>query len=177
MFRVLMSALLALGLVFWISEETAEAKRKRSGYSKQSYVKLVQRKRYKKSSVRKIRSMRRSYGNAVRISVSLGSQSMTVTQGGRTIGNWAISSGKAGFGTPRGTYRVGRMHRTYYSRKYDNAPMPYSMFFRGGFAIHGTGHIRALGRPASHGCIRLHPSNAARLFSLVAANGGIVSIR
>jgi lipoprotein-anchoring transpeptidase ErfK/SrfK len=59
----------------------------------------------------------------------------------------------------------------HYSRKYDNSPMPYSVFFKGGYAIHGTGSIRALGKPASHGCVRLHPSNAARFFSLVREYG------
>jgi lipoprotein-anchoring transpeptidase ErfK/SrfK len=59
----------------------------------------------------------------------------------------------------------------HYSRKYDNSPMPHSIFFKGGYAIHGTGYVRYLGRPASHGCIRLAPGNAARLFSLVRQHG------
>ena len=59
----------------------------------------------------------------------------------------------------------------HYSRKYDNSPMPNSIFFLGGYAIHGTGYIKSLGRPASHGCIRLHPQNAAKLFSLVKKYG------
>jgi lipoprotein-anchoring transpeptidase ErfK/SrfK len=59
----------------------------------------------------------------------------------------------------------------WYSRKYDNSPMPHSIFFKGGYAIHGTEHIKRLGTPASHGGIRLHPENAAELYSLVEANG------
>ena len=55
----------------------------------------------------------------------------------------------------------------HYSSKYENSPMPHSIFFRGGYAIHGTGYIKSLGRPASHGCIRLHPRNAAALYQLV----------
>ncbi len=76
-----------------------------------------------------------------------------------------------GYYTPRGSFSVKRMAKTYYSRKYDNAPMPNSVFFHGGFAIHGTGHVKALGRPASHGCVRLAPSNAAALYALVQKHG------
>jgi lipoprotein-anchoring transpeptidase ErfK/SrfK len=63
------------------------------------------------------------------------------------------------------------MHRMWYSRKYDNAPMPNSVFFLGGYAVHGTPHIRSLGRPASHGCVRLHPENARTLYNLIADSG------
>ena len=64
-----------------------------------------------------------------------------------------------------------RMHRMWYSRKYDMAPMPNSVFFRGGYAIHGTPHVRSLGRPASHGCVRLAPENARTLYRLIADRG------
>ena len=107
----------------------------------------------------------------VRISTNLSNQTMTVSVNGRVQHRWVISSGKRGYRTPTGTYRPGRMYREYYSRKYDNSPMPHSIFFRGGYAIHGTGYVRSLGRPASHGCIRLHPSNARRLYNLVRAHG------
>ena len=63
------------------------------------------------------------------------------------------------------------MHKMWYSRKYDMAPMPHSIFFHGGYAIHGTDHVRSLGRPASHGCVRLHPRNARTLYNLVRRNG------
>jgi lipoprotein-anchoring transpeptidase ErfK/SrfK len=63
------------------------------------------------------------------------------------------------------------MHVYWESLKYDRAPMPHSIFFRGGYAIHGTNHVKSLGRPASHGCIRLHPSNAKKLFKLVKTSG------
>jgi lipoprotein-anchoring transpeptidase ErfK/SrfK len=64
------------------------------------------------------------------------------------------------------------MERMWYSRKYDNAPMPHALFFEGGLAIHGTNAIRQLGRPASHGCVRLSPGNARTLFDLVRQHGG-----
>ena len=77
-----------------------------------------------------------------------------------------------GYNTPNGSYRPERLARQWFSRKYDWSPMPYSIFFHGGYAIHGSYEISRLGRPASHGCIRLHPANAAVLYRLVEANRG-----
>lgn len=68
------------------------------------------------------------------------------------------------------------LQRMHYSKKYHNSPMPHSIFFRGGYAIHGTGAVSQLGRPASHGCIRLAPGNAARLFQMVKAEGASIHI-
>lgn len=107
----------------------------------------------------------------VNISVDISSQSMVVTVHGFPYAFWKVSTARSGYWTPRGRYHVQRMARVYYSRKYDNAPMPNAIFFNGGYAIHGSGHIRSLGRPASHGCVRLHPNNAAKLFSLVQQYG------
>jgi hypothetical protein len=78
-----------------------------------------------------------------------------------------VSTGRAGYGTPNGRFRPQWMARRWFSRKYYNSPMPYSIFFHKGYAIHGTNYIRRLGGPASHGCVRLHPGNAATLFALV----------
>ncbi len=103
--------------------------------------------------------------------VSLASQRMTVYVNGRRRYSWRISSGKWGYSTPRGTYRPTIVKRMHYSRKYYNSPMPYSVFFRGGYAIHGTYATRRLGRRASHGCIRLHPAHAATFYSLVRRYG------
>ncbi len=99
--------------------------------------------------------------------IDLSSQRMVVYVNGVPRYNWPVSTARRGYVTPTGTYRPQRLYRSYYSRKYDNSPMPYSIFFRGGYAIHGSYAIRQLGAPASHGCIRLHPSNAATLYSLV----------
>jgi lipoprotein-anchoring transpeptidase ErfK/SrfK len=98
-------------------------------------------------------------------------QRMQVFVDGRLAYVWPVSTARRGYRTPPGTYRVQRMERMWYSRKYNMSPMPYSLFFRGGYAIHGTGHIRQLGRPASHGCVRLAPGNARTLFALVRARG------
>lgn len=99
--------------------------------------------------------------------IDVSSQTMTVSQHGRVIHQWKVSTARPGYRTPRGTWAPTRLHRMWYSRKYDMSPMPYSVFFYGGYAIHGTGAVKQLGRPASHGCIRLHTSNAATFYSLV----------
>jgi lipoprotein-anchoring transpeptidase ErfK/SrfK len=99
--------------------------------------------------------------------VDVSSQTMTVTNGGRVVHVWRVSTARSGYSTPRGSFRPQRMSPMWYSRKYDNSPMPYSVFFRGGYAIHGTGAVKRLGTPASHGCVRLHTSNAATLYSMI----------
>jgi len=104
------------------------------------------------------------------IRVNIAAQRMTVTTSDGEVQNWAISSGRKGFRSPNGVYRPTRLERSWYSRKYGGA-MPHAVFFRGGYAIHGTTAVGALGRPASHGCIRLHPANAAKLFALVKKHG------
>jgi hypothetical protein len=106
----------------------------------------------------------------VDVRVNIATQRMTVTTTDGEVHQWAISSGRKGFRTPNGVYRPTRLERSWYSRKYGGA-MPHSVFFRGGYAIHGTTAVGALGRPASHGCIRLHPANAAKLFALVKKHG------
>ncbi len=110
-------------------------------------------------------------GPAVYVVIDVSSQVMRVEVNGRRYSKWKVSTAGKGYHTPRGTYRVQRMAKEYYSRKYDMAPMPYSVFFNGGYAVHGSTHIKLLGRPASHGCVRLHPKNAAKLFSLVQKYG------
>ncbi len=108
---------------------------------------------------------------AVLAKVDISSQRMHVFVDGELVYDWKISSARQGYYTPRGAYRPTALKVMHYSKKYDNSPMPHSIFFRGGYAIHGTGYVKQLGRPASHGCIRLHPSNAAALYSLVQTYG------
>lgn len=105
------------------------------------------------------------------ISINLSSQRMTVTENGKAKYTWAISSGRSGYVTPTGTFRPVWMSKMWYSRKYDYAPMPHAIFFHGGTAIHATYATGMLGRPASHGCVRLAPGNAKTLFSLVNKHG------
>ncbi len=107
----------------------------------------------------------------LRASINLSSQTMTVKENGQTKYTWKISSGRGGYHTPTGNYRPQWMTRMHYSKKYDNAPMPHSVFFHRGYAIHATYATKALGRPASHGCIRLSPSHAKKFYSLVSKHG------
>ena len=103
--------------------------------------------------------------------ISLSNQRMQVSVNGVRKYTWAVSTGRSGYGTPTGSYRPQRLERSWYSRKYNNAPMPHSVFFRGGYAIHGTTAVKQLGSRASHGCVRLAPGNAATLYSLVSKYG------
>lgn len=103
--------------------------------------------------------------------ISLSAQRADISVDGALAYSWAVSTARRGYVTPTGSYRPIRTERMWYSRKYDMSPMPYSVFFRGGYAIHGTNYIRSLGRPASHGCVRLSPANAATFFKLVRAKG------
>ena len=105
------------------------------------------------------------------VQIDKSAQRMSVSINGVTRYNWPVSTGRDGYGTPSGTYHPQAMMRSYFSRKYYNAPMPHAIFFYYGFAIHGTNDISRLGGPASHGCVRLHPSSAATLFSLVQHSG------
>ena len=84
---------------------------------------------------------------------------------------WKVSTARPGYHTPTGRFQPTRMVPMHYSKKYDNAPMPNSIFFVGGYAIHATYDIKHLGRPASHGCVRLSPQNAKWLYPLVQENG------
>jgi lipoprotein-anchoring transpeptidase ErfK/SrfK len=108
---------------------------------------------------------------ALEARIDISEQRMNVYQNGVLSHSWAISSGRKGYITPTGNYRPTRLTKMHYSRKYNNSPMPYSIFFRGGYAIHGTGAVKQLGHPASHGCIRLHTDNAKALYSMVKSAG------
>lgn len=105
------------------------------------------------------------------VAINLSNQRMTVSENGKVLHNWAISSGREGYRTPAGTYRPQWMSRMHYSKKYDNAPMPHSVFYHRGYAIHATYATGSLGRPASHGCIRLAPAHAKTFYHLVEQHG------
>lgn len=108
----------------------------------------------------------------LRIAIDKSSQKMTVTVDGGTRHVWPVSTGLKAYDTPSGSYRPFRMEESHFSREWDDAPMPHSIFFtRTGHAIHGTTHRRQLGRAASHGCVRLAPGNAKTLFALVNEQG------
>jgi lipoprotein-anchoring transpeptidase ErfK/SrfK len=96
---------------------------------------------------------------------------MTVSVDGVQRYTWPVSTARFGYVTPVGEYHPIRLERVWYSTIYDNAPMPYAIFFLGGYAIHGTNEASRIGRRASHGCVRLDTANAAILYSQVQARG------
>jgi lipoprotein-anchoring transpeptidase ErfK/SrfK len=100
-------------------------------------------------------------------SVDLATQTMTVKKHGQVIHTWKVSTARSGYVTPAGEWRPYRMHRMWHSRKYDMSPMPFAVFYDGGYAVHGTSAISRLGTPASHGCVRLETANAATFYALV----------
>jgi lipoprotein-anchoring transpeptidase ErfK/SrfK len=100
-------------------------------------------------------------------SVDVATQTMTVKKHGQVIYTWKVSTARRGYITPAGEWRPYRMHRMWHSRKYDMAPMPFAVFYHGGYAVHGTTAVSRLGTPASHGCVRLETANAATFFALV----------
>jgi lipoprotein-anchoring transpeptidase ErfK/SrfK len=104
--------------------------------------------------------------------VSISSQTMKVYHEGRHLFTWTVSTAKPGKITPTGTFiGVEALSKHHRSRLYNNAPMPFAIFYDGHYAIHGTDQIKKLGAPASNGCVRLHPDNAAILFQMVKAEG------
>jgi len=105
----------------------------------------------------------------VRISIS--QQQMRVYHEGRLLFQWPVSTAGRGSVTKAGIYKPEFLSKNHRSRRYNNAPMPFAIFYDGNYAIHGTTQVRKLGRPASHGCVRLHPDNARILFGMVKAEG------
>lgn len=103
--------------------------------------------------------------------VDVSSQTMTVIHHGSVVYHWPVSTARRGKHTPRGTYTAQWLSKNHKSSLYNNAPMPYSIFFRGNYAIHGTDQISRLGSPASAGCVRLHPEHAATLFFMTQSVG------
>ena len=110
---------------------------------------------------------------AVLVTIDKSIQQMTVEVDGRPLYQWPVSTGKGSqYDTPSGKFRAFRMERDHFSKEWDDAPMPFSIFFtQKGHAIHGSLDVKRLGTPASHGCVRLLPANAEKLFDLVEKEG------
>src|SRR5271169_6370494 len=108
----------------------------------------------------------------IAIAIDKSAQQMTVAVDGEQRYVWPVSTGRPGYDTPNGAYKVNRMDADHYSQEWDNAAMPHTMFFDlHGHAIHGFFDVKHLGLPVSHGCVRLAPANATVLFNLVKAEG------
>lgn len=108
---------------------------------------------------------------SVHARISKSTQTMHVYVHGQLAYSWPVSTGRGRYATPSGSFRPQRLERRWYSTKYNNAPMHNAVFYHGGYAIHSTTEVGRLGRPASHGCIRLAPGHAAQFFSLVRSHG------
>lgn len=106
------------------------------------------------------------------VRVSIARQMMEVFHEGRKIHEWPVSTARQGKITPTGDWKGAQwLSRDHRSSLYNNAPMPFAIFYHGNYAIHGTDQVKKLGRPASAGCVRLHTSNAKILFNMVRAEG------
>ncbi len=116
-------------------------------------------------------SVSSSYASSLVAQIDLSTQTMTVTENGSFDTSGRFRPRAAAIPRRSAATRRSRSTSITGSRKYHNSPMPYSVFFKGGYAVHGTSEVRNLGRPASHGCVRLHPQNAATFFSLVKGAG------
>ena len=103
--------------------------------------------------------------------VDISTQTMTVSYRGEVKYRWKVSTARAGKVTPTGTWSAKWLSKNHKSSRYNNAPMPYSIFYNGNYAVHGTNQVNRLGRPASAGCVRLHPEHAAVLFGLAQREG------
>ena len=109
---------------------------------------------------------------AVRIIIDKSQQKMTVFLDGVEKYEWPVSTGRAGYSTPSGTYTATSMNEVWYSKEWDNSPMPHSIFFmKDGHAVHGSYEVKTLGKPVSHGCVRISPENATTLYTLVKEKG------
>lgn len=107
----------------------------------------------------------------VEVRISISRQEMDVYHEGRLIHTWPVSTAKKGYVTPKGNWTPQFLSKDHRSSRYNNAPMPWAIFYSGNYAIHGTDAIKRLGKPASHGCVRLHPGNARILYRMVRAEG------
>jgi lipoprotein-anchoring transpeptidase ErfK/SrfK len=111
-------------------------------------------------------------GSQILINIDKSRQEMTVFVDGIEKYTWPVSTGKRGYSTPSGTYTASSMNEIWYSKQWDNAPMPHAIFYmKDGHAIHGTLEERNLGKPASHGCVRISRANATALYALVKETG------
>ena len=159
MSRHVMSVFLAIAVLGFALPGSAQAARPNE--NKLSFFKSYQKSADKPAEAK----------GAVKVEISRDAQKMNVYVGGRLKHTWAVSTGRKGFKTPSGAYKPTWMTKMWHSKQWHNAPMPHSVFFREGYAIHATNETGNLGRPASHGCVRLAPKNAAKLFDLIKSHG------
>ncbi|MCB1380600.1 MAG: L,D-transpeptidase [Alphaproteobacteria bacterium] len=165
--RQLLAALAGLAFPTLAAASTPPVKKDAKTPAKKDEKKPDAKKAAKKPAAKKVAQKKRLI-----IRINKVSQKMTVELDGKREYTWPVSTGAPGYETPSGAYTPFRMEAEHFSKEWDDAPMPHSIFFTGrGHAVHGSYHIKSLGRRASHGCVRLHPDNAAKLFALVQKTG------
>ena len=140
---------------------------------KQRVVQQIEAERLKVQRLKQKAEAKPETESCITAHIDLSEQSMRVFKGDDLLYKWRVSTARRGYVTPVGDYQPQFIERMHYSRLYHNSPMPYSIFFNGNYAIHGTNSIRRLGRRASHGCVRLHPKNAKKLYTLVRKFGKV----
>lgn len=131
--------------------------------------KLLEQKKKVKPQVKK--KLKKKKAKTLTAKIDVSQQRIRVYAGDKLLYKWKVSTGRKGYYTPRGKYKPKWITKMHYSKKYNNSPMPYSIFFKGGYAMHGTRSVKRLGRPASHGCVRLRTANAKKFYNLVRKYG------
>jgi len=144
-----------------IAKELAEKKR----------LAKLERIRKAKEAERKRQLALQRKRNKIVAKIDISQQRMKVYKGGKLLHKWKVSTGKKGFSTPTGIFRPTMLEKLHLSKQYNNAPMPYSVFFHDGIAVHGTKSVRRLGHRASHGCVRVKTAHAKQLYALVQKSG------
>jgi hypothetical protein len=147
-----------------MKSEIARLKKKR----KKLYISLKKEQNHKRILREKKIRAKKSH---IIAHIDLSLQKMKVYQGNKLKHQWLVSTARKGYSTPIGRYKPQSLERMHYSKLYHHSPMPYTVFFSGNYAIHGTNSISRLGRKASHGCVRLHPKNAKVLYSMIQKSG------
>lgn len=132
---------------------------------------LVRIQQQKDEQMKAIERQIPSLSGDIFVKVDLSDQIMNIYKGDTLIYSWFVSTAVDGYVTPTGKYKPYHTEKMHLSKQFYNSPMPYSVFFKEGYAIHGTEYVRSLGCKASHGCVRLHSNNANKLYSLVLEHG------
>jgi lipoprotein-anchoring transpeptidase ErfK/SrfK len=122
-------------------------------------------------SVIKAKTLLNPAKHEIKIIITKRNQRMNVYRDLEHAYAFKVSTGKGGHNTPAGSFKPYSLESMHYSRKYHMSPMPWSVFFNGGVAIHGTESIHNLGNRASHGCVRTHPKSARRIYNLIRKYG------
>ena len=156
-----------------IQKEEARRKErflKRQAKQKEAKIKQLEAKKRAHKELVNRKKINKIHGNIL-VKIDLSEQKMNVYKGKHLLYTWSVSTARKGYITPKGNYKPYHLAKMHYSTKYDNSPMPYSIFFKGGYAIHGTKSVKRLGQRASHGCVRLHTNNAKKLYNLIRSHG------